>query len=200
MVSKDVLDAYVSALMEAAPQYKVGPSKLSEIESAFRQMLNDFASVPYSSIQTRIPHSRFPNQYKYFCTFNASTSERSGGGGRFEVRLRETINPEVIFAIEKCAFITDQMDDWQEELLKHMEQILVNPSSKTQELLNERFKRCLSVKCEKCNETFEGALLAVTLKNHIKLKHFVEKQWTCVKCHQKWDQFELLNKDWKHDC
>lgn len=203
LVSKDVLDAYVSTLIEAAPQYKVGPSKLPEIERAFRQMLDDFASVPHSSIQTRIPHSRFLNGHKYFCIFNASASERSssgGGSGHFEVRLRETINPEVIFEIEKCVFLTDQMDDWQDEVLKHLEDVLVKPSSRTQDTLKERFKKCLVMKCEKCNETFEGALLAVTLKNHIKQKHFVEKQWTCAKCLRTWDQFELLNMEWGHDC
>lgn len=196
LVSKDVLDAYVSTLMEAAPQYKVGPSKLPEIERAFRQMLNDIASVPFSSIQTRIPHSRFLNPHKYFCIFNAQTS----GSGNFEVRLRETINPEVIFEIEKCVFLTDQMNDWQDTVLKHLEDVLVKPNIRMQDTLKERFKRCLVMKCEKCNETFEGALLAVTLKNHIKQKHFVEKQWTCVKCLRTWDQFELLNMGWKHDC
>lgn len=193
LVSKDVLDAYVSTLLEAAPQYKVGPSKLLEIERAFRQMLSDIASVPFASLQTRIPHSRFLNQQKYFCIFSPQTS---GTSSHFEVRLRENINPEVIFEIEKCGFLTDQVDEWQDKVFKHLEEVLLKPK----ESIKERFKRCLIIKCEKCNETFEGALLAVTLKNHIKQKHFVEKQWTCVKCLRTWDQFELLNMEWKHDC
>lgn len=197
LVSKDVLDAYVSTLMEAAPQYNVGPSKLPEIECAFRQMLNDIASVPFASIQTRIPHSRFLNQQKYFCIFDTQTS---GTSGHFEVRLRETISPEVIFEIEKCVFLTDQMHNWHDSVLNHLEEVLAKPNIRIQEALKDRFKRCLVMKCEKCNETFEGALLAVTLKNHIKQKHFVEKQWTCVKCLRTWDQFELLNMEWKHDC
>lgn len=193
LVSKDVLDAYISTLLDAAPQYKVGPTKLLEIKRAFRQMLNDIASVPFSSIQTRIPHSRFLNQQKYFCIFNPQSSDKSG---QFEVRLREHINPEVIFEIERCGFLTDQVDQWQDQVFKHLEEVLLKPK----DALKERFKRCLVIKCVKCNETFEGALLAVTLKNHIKQTHLVEKQWTCVKCLRSWDQFELLDVDWKHDC
>lgn len=196
MVSKDVLDAYVSTLMEAAPQYKVGPSKLLEIEGAFRQMLTDTASVPFPMIQSRIPHSRFLNQQKYFSVFDSHKS----GNNQIEVRLRETINPEVIFEIEKCGFLIDNINEWQDKMLRYLEEILVQPNSRMQDALKERFKRCLVIKCEKCNEVFEGALLAVTLKNHIKQKHFVEKQWTCVKCLRRWDQFELLNMEWKHDC
>lgn len=197
LVSKDVLDAYVSALMEAAPQYKVGPSKLPEIEHAFRQMLDDVASVPFASIQSRIPHSRFLNGQKYFSIFNSPSREHSS---RIEVRLRENINAEVIFEIEKCGFPIDNMDDWQDKVLKHLEDVLIMPTGRTQEILKDRFKKCLVMKCEKCNETFEGALLAVTLKNHIKQKHFVDKQWTCVKCLRTWDQFDLLSMGWKHDC
>lgn len=196
LVSKDVLDAYVSALSQAAPQYKIGPSKLPEIERAFRQMLDDIASVPFASIQTRIPHSRFLNKHKYFCIFNAP-NERSG---KIEVRLRETINSEVIFEIEKCGFPIDTMDEWQDKVLKHLEDVLVLPSGRTQDILKERYKKCLVMKCEKCNETFEGALLAVTLKNHIKQKHFADKEWTCAKCLRTWGQLDMLNMGWEHDC
>lgn len=196
IASKDVLDAYVSTLIEAVPRYKVGPTKLFEIESAFRKMLSDIASVPLPLIQTRIPHSRFLNQHKYFCIFDPSKGESK----QIEVRLRETINPEVIFEIEKCAFLTEHIDNWQEQVLRHLEEVVLPPSSRVQDALKDRFKRCLVIKCEKCNEVFEGALLAVTLKNHIKQKHFVEKEWTCAKCLRVWDQFELLNMEWKHDC
>lgn len=199
LVSKDILDAYVTTLMEAAPQYQVGPSKVLEIERAFRQMLDDIASVPFSSIQTRIEHSRFLNEQKYFCIFSPQTSD-SSSSSRIEVRLRENINPEVIFQIEKCDFHTDHIDEWQNEVLRYLEEVLRKPPHRMQDKLKEKFKRCLVVKCEKCNETFEGALLAVTLKNHIKQKHFAEKKWTCVKCLRSWDQFEMLNMEWKHDC
>lgn len=196
LVSKDVLDAYVSALVEAVPQYNVGPSKLPELLCAFRQMLDDVASVPFASVQTRIPHSRFLNQHKYFRIFDAP-SERSG---KFEVRLRETINSEVIFAIEKCGIAIDSIDDWQDKVLKYLEDVLVLPTGRTQDILKERFKKCVVMKCEKCNEQFEGALLAVTLKNHIKQKHFVDKEWTCVKCLKTWGPLEMLSMEWKHDC
>lgn len=197
LVSKDILDAYISALVTAAPQYKVGPQKLSEIEHALQQILDDIASVPFASMQSRVPHSRFLNEQKYYSVFESPIKERTG---KIEVRLREIVNPEVNFEIEKCGFPMDSMDEWQEKVLKYLEDVLIAPSGRAQDILNERFKKCLVMKCEKCNETFEGALLNVTLKNHIKQKHFVDKQWTCVKCDETWDEYEMLNMQWKHEC
>lgn len=203
MVSKDMFDEYVTSLIEAAPHYEVGPSKLPEIEESFRKIIDDVASVPYSSIQTRMTHSRFLNGNKYFCLFpmTDSSASSSSTGSNLKVRLRETINPEVNFSIKKCTFTSDKVEVWQADLAKDLENILVKRTDAMKNLLRDRFKKCLVLKCEKCNnEVFEGPLWAVKLKDHIKQKHFVEKKWTCVSCLRQWDQFELLEMGWKHDC
>lgn len=128
-------------------------------------MLDDIASAPFSSIQTRVPHSHFLNEQKYFSIFNTSTGERScssdsSSSSKIEVRLRETINSEMISEIEKSGLLPENMDQWQDKVLKHLDDVLVLPNRQTQDTLKERFKKCLVMKCEKCNEVFEGALLA----------------------------------------
>lgn len=198
MVSKEMVDTYVTSLMEAAPLYEVGPSKLPELEHTFRKILDDIATIPYSSIQTRITHSRFLNERTYFRIFDNDTDGTNNNN--LKVRLRETINPELNFWIKRCMFTSDQINVWYDEIDDFFNNVFVKRGEHIKDLLRDRYKKCLILKCEKCNETFEGALWAVKLKDHIKQKHFVDKKWACVSCSRTWDQFELLQMGWKHDC
>lgn len=200
MVSKDMFNTYVSALMEAAPMYEIGPSKLPEIEHSFQKILNDVASIEFDSIQTRITHSRFLNKHRYFRVFD--NDSKSTGGNHSKVRLRETINPEINFGIEKCCFTSDEMliDVWADAMEEYFANVFVKRGSYQKDLLRDKFKRCLTTTCEGCNETFDGPLWAVKLKDHIRRSHFVDKPWTCVKCHRQWNQIELLQMEWNHEC
>lgn len=196
MLSKGMIETYVTSLMEAARLYEVGPSKLPEIEKSFCKIVNDVNRVPHQSIQTRITHSYFFNEYKYYRIFKNDAA----GKKNLKVRLRETINPEVNFWVKRCLFTSDHVSDWQNTIQTFFEDVLVKRSHNIRDLLRDRYKKCLILKCETCNESFEGALWVVKLKDHIKQKHFVDKPWTCVKCNRSWDQTELLQMDWKHNC
>lgn len=196
MVSIGVFDEYVTSLMEAAPFYDVGRSKQADIEAFFQRIIDDVKSVPYTQVQTRITHSRFLNPHKYICVFNHGDAAT----GTSKVMLRETINPELNFQIKKCNFLINQIDTWYEELATYLEDVLLNRPNHIRDSLKERYKKCLVFKCERCNEVFEGAMWNYKLQDHIKQKHFVKKDWTCVKCLRKWDQFELLTMGWNHDC
>lgn len=198
MVSKEMIDTYVKALMEAAPLYEVGPSKLPEIEQTFQKILEDITTVPFPSIQTRVTHSRFLNEQKYFRVFDHDTG--TANKNNLKVRLRETINPEVNFLVKRCVFTSDYIDVWYDAIDDFFEKVFVKRGDHIKDLLRDRYKKCLTLKCEKCNETFEGALWAVKLKDHIKQRHFIDKPWTCVKCLRSWEQHELLQMAWKHDC
>lgn len=200
MVSKDMCNAYVSALMEAAPMFEIGPAKLPEIEHSFQKTMNDVASIPFDSIQTRITHSQFLNKHRYVRVFD--NDSKSSSGDNLKVRLRETINPEVNFAIEKCCFTSDQLlvNVWADAMEEYFKNVFVNRGSYQRDILRDRFKRCLTTTCEACNETFDGPLWVVKLKDHIKRSHFIDKPWTCVKCHGQWNQIELLQMDWRHEC
>lgn len=196
MASKDMFMTYLTSIMDAAPMYQVGPAKLPEINQTFRKSMEDVKNIPGSSIQCRAVHSRFLSKHRYYRIFdNTTPSDRSD----VKVRLRETINPEVNFHIRKCSFYTDQIDTWQKPIQTYFKNLFTKSNS-IQDTMRDRFKKCLCFKCEKCNEYFEGALWAVKIKDHIKQKHFVDKHWTCVKCFQKWNEFDLLEREWNHEC
>lgn len=196
MASKEMVKTYVTSLMEAAPLYEVGPSKLPEIEQSFRKILDDIDTVPFESIQTRAIHSRYMNDHQYFRVFDNDSVDNNN----LKVRLRETINPEINFWIRRCDFTTDRIDIWRDAIETFFENIFVKKGERIKETLRDRYKKYLTIRCETCNESFEGALWAVKLKDHIKQKHFVDNKWTCVKCLRSWEQFELLQMAWKHDC
>lgn len=198
MINKEMFNTYVTSLMEAAPLYEITSSKLPEIEQTFRKILDDVATVPLPSIQSRMTHSRFLNEQKYTCIFDESSGSTSSN--KLKVRLRETINPEVNFSIKKCYFQTDELHVWKNGIPEFFEDIFIRRTNHMKTSLRDRFKKCLILKCEPCNEVFEGALWAVKLKDHIKQKHFVPKKWSCVKCRRTWDQFELMLAEWKHEC
>ncbi|XP_031619057.1 uncharacterized protein LOC116338124 [Contarinia nasturtii] len=211
MVSTELMETYVKTFMEAAPHYDVAQSKLPEIEQSFGTIIDDISSVG-ESIQTRVTHSRFLNGQKYFRIFDNEPPENVNAVGastaynnnanknNLKVRLRETINPEVLFWITHCQFTSDQINQWYHDLNDYFDGLLVKRNMAKKELLRDRFKKCLTLKCEKCNETFDGALWSVKLKDHIKQKHLVDEDWICVKCLRSWNQYELLQMGWKHDC
>lgn len=197
MVSKEMFFTYVDALKDAAPLCEVGASKVPEIEQSFRKILDDAASIPFDSIQTRITHSRYLNKYQYVRIFDNGTKST---GGDLKVRFRETINPEVWFGIEKCCFTSDQVEVWEEEMEKYFANLFLQRNQMHCGLLRDRFKKCLTLTCERCHETFDGPLWTVKLKDHINRQHMFDKPWGCVKCRREWSQFQLLQMDWKHEC
>lgn len=197
IVHKEMFKTYVTCLMEAAPVCDIGPSKLPEIKETFQKILDDVNTVPLQSIQSRMTHSRYLNEQKYVCIFNESNSTNNHN---LKVRLREIINPEVNFGIKKCHFQTNDVHTWKDGIPAIFEDIFIKRSSPMMTALRDRFKKCLVLKCEQCNEIFEGPLWAVKLKDHIRQKHFVPKKFSCVKCRRTWDQFELISMEWKHEC
>lgn len=164
MVSKALMETYLKTLMEVAPFYDVGPSKVPEIQKTFGTVIDDITLVSRPSIQTRVTHSRFLNGHKYFRLFdNEAKSEeaaalKSSNKTNLKVRLREIINPEAIFSIPNCHFTTSEIDHWEEPLVEYFDKILKRTGIRIKELLRDRFKKCIMLKCEKCNEIFDGAL------------------------------------------
>lgn len=197
IVSKRLIETYVTSLMEAAPLYEVGPSKLPEIEQTFRKLLDDIGTIMFPTIQTRMIHSYFLNSQKYFRIID---NDCGSNNNNLKVRLREIINPEVNYHFRGTSLSLDQFDVWHSAIETYFKQIFVDRSTRVKEVLRDRYKKCLTLKCITCNESFEGALWAVKLKDHIKQKHFIDKPWTCVSCLCSWDQEKLLSDGWKHNC
>lgn len=195
-VHKDMLSTYISSMIEAARLNDVPPSKLGEIQASFSKMIEDVKSVPNDLIETKLTHSQFLNEHKYMRVFD-NNDEPS----RYKkVKLREIINPESTFRIDKSVMATEQVDVWSEAVATYFEDILIRRRIFDVKLLKERLKKCLTMKCVPCNLIFEGAMSTVSMKDHIKEKHYYDKPWECVKCRKSWSQFELTEMDWKHEC
>lgn len=198
IISKELIETYVTSLMEAAPLYEVGPSKLPEIEQSFRKLLEDIDTLKFPTIQTRIIHSYFVNSQKYFRIIDNDYG--ANNNNNLKVRLREVLNPEVNYHFRATSLALDQFEVWHSAIETYFTQIFVDRSAKVKEALRDRYKKCLTLKCETCHESFEGALWAVKLKDHIKQRHFIDKPWTCVGCLRSFEQSKLLTEGWKHDC
>lgn len=196
-VHKAMFNVYMSSMMEAARIYEIPPSKLSEIRASFSKILEDVATVPSDLIQTKLTHSQFLNKFKYTRIFDNYDDESAKNK---KVKIRETINPESIFRIDRSSMLTERPDEWLDSVEMYFKDIFVRKYGIAVKNVKERFKKCLSMQCVPCNLPFEGAMSTVSMKDHIKEKHFVDKPWECVKCHKSWSEIELTQMDWKHEC
>lgn len=196
-VHKELLKTYFNAMISAASQHDVLPSKMAEIRGSFGKIVDDISHIPHDVIETKVTHSRFLNKQKYMRIFDNDDEPSSGTK---KVYLREIINPEALFRIERSTMLTDRSEEWSEPVEEYFDNIFVTRFGADVQNLKEKFKKCLAMKCDSCNETFEGAMSTVTMKEHIKEKHFIDKPWECVKCKKSWTQFELTEMDWKHEC
>lgn len=201
MFSKEMFDLYMSALGDAAKinEVHVQPSKLAEIETAFNLVKNDVADVPFNEIQTKMIHSRFLNKYKYVRYFD-NGSNTSMKKRNVKAVLRETINPHINFYVEKCTFTHDTCDIWSDHLDGYFKDIYIKKSRLLTDSLRERYKKCILLRCDLCYQPFEGPLCVVSLLAHMKEKHHIAKDWSCVNCKKSWSHLQLLSMKWKHDC
>lgn len=195
-VHKDMLTVYISSMMEAAKLHDVSRSKLSEILTSFAKVIDIASNVPHDLIETKSIHSNLLNKYKYMRVFDNSDESDT----RKKVKLREVINPESTFHIERAAILTDQSDVWLGAIEAFFRDIFVRRNGPSVKNVQERLKKCLIMKCVLCNLTFDSAMSTVLITDHIKEKHFFDKPWECVKCRKSWSQFELTKMAWKHEC
>lgn len=195
-ISKDMLRCYLEAILKAAPLHGVPRTKLSETEAAFQKILELITVVDDDSIEMKSTHSRMMNKYKYVRIIDNHTDE-----SRPKIaKIREIMNPESIFRIERCTLLTEQADVWLDAVETYFEEILISLRGHDAKNLKDRFKKCLTMRCELCNLPFEGAMSTVSMKEHVKDKHFFDKPWECTFCNQSWTQFELTEMNWKHEC
>lgn len=197
-MSKELFDTYVSAMADAAHLCEVSESKRPEIECALKKVLASMATVKTPLIETVTKHSRFLNKHKYMRLFDNDTHYKESSG-YLKATLREVINPETRFSVEKCVIRNENPEIWLESIDSYFKEIF-SDKGKSDSTVRDMYKRCITLRCFSCNQNFDGALCAITLKEHIQRKHFVNKPWQCVKCKQCWSQFELVQMEWKHEC
>lgn len=104
------------------------------------------------------------------------------------------------FRIDRCTLLMEETDVWLDAVETYFEEILITRRGQDAKNLKERIKKCLTMRCELCNLLFEGAMSTVSMKEHVKDKHFFDKPWECTFCNKSWTQFELTDLMWKHEC
>lgn len=201
MFSKEMFDLYISALGDAAKinEVQVQASKLAELETAFDLVRKDVATVPLNELQTKMIHSRFLNKYKYVRYFDNCTDTPTKNRNAKAI-MRETINPQIDFYVDKCTFTNDNCDMWNDHMDEFFKNVYIKRTKVLTDSLRERYKKCILLRCDLCYQPFEGPLCVVSLLIHMKEKHYFAKDWSCVNCEKSWSHLQLLSMKWKHDC
>lgn len=195
-ISKEMFDVYISAIEQAATLVDISRTRLPEIQCIFQRIKRDMELLP--CIQVKSEYSRFPNKYKYKRYFD-NTTEKSETEGRAKAVLREVINPEIIFDIERCNFQTEKLTEWEKDLCEYMENIFVKRQPAQLNTIKEIMKKCITIKCTICHETFDNALCMISAKAHLS-KHFHDKHWQCFECKKSFSQVDLCLMGWAHEC
>lgn len=195
-VSKDMITCYLGAILQAAPLHDVPKTKLSETEAAFQKILELIAPIEDDLIEMKSTHSQLTNKYKYVRIIDNHTDQSYSK----KAKIREMINPECTFRIDRCTLSMEETDVWLDAVEKYFEEILITRRGQNAKNLKDRIKKCLTMRCELCSMQFEGAMTTVSMKEHVKDKHFFDKPWECTFCNKSWTQFELTDMTWKHEC
>lgn len=195
-IARSAVLTYIPALLKAGAIYDIQASKLNELKMAFDVIKRDLKAMPYDELEMRSTHSQYQNKYKYVRYFpNDATSPNIQAAC-----VREVINPEMNFFIERCLFTVETIDIWLDQMNDILKEMFVHKSKLYGDGLRERFKKCITLECEFCYVTFDGALGSVAMIAHMKEKHYVAKNWSCTNCKQSWSHIELLSMKWKHEC
>lgn len=197
-IVKELFETYVEGMISAADLCEVSPSRKSEIDLSFKKAIAEVSSVSSPLIEMRTRYARFLNKQKYMRIFdNDSEFEEENPSGYLKVTLREVVNPQVIFRIEKCSIQSEKPEIWLDALDTYFKNVF---SGKIDDTLRDKYKKCISIRCLECEKRCEGPLAAISMNDHIKDKHFVGKPWQCVKCRKSWSQSDLAQMEWRHEC
>lgn len=196
MVARQPILDFLPALLTAGSLYDIQASKLSELKTAFDVIKRDLRAMPYDELEMRSVHSQYQNKYQYVRYFANETPMNDMQAAC----IREVINPEINFTIERCLFTVDNCDIWMDQMDFFLKEMFVHKSKMFADGLRERFKKSITLRCELCYATFDGALGSVSMIAHMKEKHYFAKNWSCTNCKKSWSHIELLTMRWRHEC
>lgn len=192
-----ILLTYFSAIIEAASIAKLSQARRNELAQIFQNIQNDFEGVKLAEL--KMDYTRFLNPHKYVRLFNNDVNYNKAKAVGPKVLLRETINPEVVFSVDKCKFDIDHPSHWEKGVLDYLGDLLSKRDPIALNALADMLKKCVMVSCTICNTSFEGVMCILTMKGHL-ADHYHKKEFSCVKCKKEFDTLDLAKSDWAHDC
>lgn len=198
MAYTPILLTYFSAIIDAAAAANMSQARRKEIEYIYGKFKSDFEHL--QMVETKRDHSRFLAPYKYVRLFDNDTNYDKAKSHGPKVQLRETINPEVVFSVDKCKFDIDHIDSWENDVMEYLDNLFTKQDRHYLEGLVDMLKKCIVISCTICDKRFEGILCIVSIKGHL-WEHYHKAKWSCVGCKQSFSTFELTGtKTWSHNC
>lgn len=153
-ISKQMFDTYINAIGDAVKLVEVSMSRARELETFIKIMKDDLGDLPQLLLKSSF--SRYPNRQKYMRIFDNDTEYGLKPRKHPKVILREVINPEIQFSIERCTFPNETLSTWEDDLCNFFEMIFVKKDKATLEALKQMVRKCLSFNCGICNLNFSG--------------------------------------------
>lgn len=153
-ISKQMFETYINAIGDAVKLVEVSMSRARELETFIKMMKNDLGDLPQLFLKSSF--SRYPNRQKYMRIFDNDTEYGLKPRKHPRVTLREVINPEIQFSIDRCTFPNETLSTWEGDLCNFFEMIFVKKDKATLEALKQMVRKCLSFNCGICNLNFSG--------------------------------------------
>lgn len=198
MAYTPILLTYFEAVINAAIIADMSKARRNEIEEVYKKIAQDFEKLKV--VETKKEYSRFLAPYKYVRFFDNDDKYDKVKSHGPKVQLRETINPEVVFSVDKCRFDIDQTENWEKSVLVYFDHLFVKQDKVLLDSLVEMLKRCIIVTCTICNKSYEGILCIVSIKGHL-WEHYNQTNWSCVACKKSFSPLELTGQaNWSHKC
>lgn len=76
----------------------------------------------------------------------------------------------------------------------------INNNNQKADLKVPALQNWLKFECGECKEKFNGAEFLTSLREHFRVYHVNEPDWTCVNCQKSFTMADITDKGWKHDC
>lgn len=170
------------------------------IKHVFDMINNDLKND--TTVYRKMNHSRLLNSYEYYRDFDNDTIENNENIHFHSAVLRETINPELLFTIERCSFTNDNLVDEKNsnDFLEFFRNICIHKTTETEFAFVDTLKKCLKIKCTFCNVEFEGAICISVAIDHYQKHHLNSTEFKCTNCYEKFSQNKLVKCNWKHEC
>lgn len=169
-----------------------GHPKAAEFTHILTLMLTDIQKL--KRIHLNANYGYFLSNYPYVRKFDQHENGGRGGDDDEDDQLNfvETINPEIIFCVNKCKLAPDE-----DKLIDYFAQFLEAKNEKSINDFKAHLNKAVIIKCNECSKAECGAMSQLMIKQHI--RGFCPTPYKCENCDYQKTELELAKVQWQHD-
>lgn len=171
-----VIDGIIS-LLDKILQYYKDKMEYNMIQAIFNVIKSDL-NVISETIEIPGSYKQHLNKYPYVRRLFANV--RGGQPSRNNLFIEETITP---------------IQDWHIAKFSNIYPTIPIPFNSIPHLHS-----WLRFECEECKQSFKGDEFLTVLRDHFKVYHTDEPDWSCTNCEKSFAMADLTNIGWQHDC